>query len=564
MVAVRTSRSTHKALTKPTTPWRLSCRGLCDALAGGYMLYENAGTVLKNFLPNPYIGDATIDPLYASWAAGHHGPALRTSSLDLDAPAILPDSPDPGWWHDAFSERTILFHGKLEEDTNGAQSLWEIGGSVNGFQLCYRIAPDTLDLTVAVSSTDYSIDSTDTFVPGDEIVAVAVYNGTAGVMKLFVNGRLNGTLAVPSSVPAHTDQPAISSEDGGSAVPASYNFGGLTYSFIAWDRALSDEEAEELSLFPYAIFSPHRTWFLLGAGAVLLSSSPSASGAESSQLALLRALSASQAAAGSESALLGRLRPVSASPAASGSQSSDLPVLRALSASQAAYGTQTAGLSLLVSLGTSQLGAASIAADLLVSSAGQVLLSASIAGAGSEAADLAILRSLLLSSSGALSVSPSLTAERGLGAAPAGAATLSAVTALLLGLSSSPSGALAHTADLFVGVPLASSPAAAGTLSGALAPVRGLALDGVVTASLSALTALVRSFAAGPSGSATLSALLTGPALLLGASLAGSASLGAVLVHLWEPSPPSGGSWTPTAPVSGVWTLVTHPPVTWS
>ena len=351
---------------------------------------------------------------------------------------------------------------------------------------------------------------------------------------------------------------------------ALYGLEGGVYLCAIWDKDIGHDRMMEImrsvgdnSL--RALYAPPRTWFLLGAGGtVLLSSSPSAAGSESSQLVLLRTLSASQTATGTESALLGRLRPIDSSLAASGTQTSDLPVLRGLSSSPAASASQSAALSRLVRIDFSGVGTASIAADLLVSGAGQVLLSASLTGAGSSAASAAILRSLLLSSSGALSLSSSLAMDRGLGAAPAGAATLSAVTALIRGLSSSVSGALAHTADLFVGVPLAASPAGSGTLSGALAPVRGLTLDGVVTASLSALQTLVRSLSAAPAGAADLSALLTGPALLLDASLAGSASLGAVLVRLWEPSPPSGGSWTPTAPVGGVWTLVVHPPATWS
>lgn len=238
---------------------------LSDGFAGGYLFVEGSGTSVGNIVPGSSLGGATVDATYASWTVGERGPALRTSSADSNAPAIIPDSPDPGWWHDSFTERTVLFHGFLEDDANGAQSLFDIGGSVNGLQVSYRIIPDVLTFYAKNSNTGYSFDSGRTFVPGDEIIAVAVFDGTNSLMKLWCNGVLSSASG-PTSVPSHSDQPAISSEDGSSAGAATKNFGGLTYAFLAWDRALSDEEALELSLFPYAIFRPPRTWFLLGAG----------------------------------------------------------------------------------------------------------------------------------------------------------------------------------------------------------------------------------------------------------------------------------------------------------
>lgn len=130
---------------------------------------------------------------------------------------IIPGSPDPGYWHDAFTESTLSAWVEVGEEFGGPNIIVEQGGSTVGQALCYRSTPDTLHFTTMQSGNNVEIDSTSTLAPASGFAyIVGTYN--AGAMELYFNGVSEDTGTNGTSIPAHTNQPGIADVNSASVV----------------------------------------------------------------------------------------------------------------------------------------------------------------------------------------------------------------------------------------------------------------------------------------------------------------------------------------------------------
>lgn len=83
-------------------------------------------------------------------------------------------------------------------------------------------------------------------------------NATTSSQRATIDGRLIGTASISAIGWATTPLLFVSSGFGG--------FGGEFYGFFAWNRALSDAEAREVSLNPWQLFEPRRLYSPTAAG----------------------------------------------------------------------------------------------------------------------------------------------------------------------------------------------------------------------------------------------------------------------------------------------------------
>ena len=163
-----------------------------------------------------------------------------------------------GFWHDEKTAFTVVIAATLEADTNGPSILFEVGGATHGLWVGYRNTPDTMCFGVGASSVYDEIASTTTYAPNDKFYIVAVYDGVAGTLKLFIDGVLEAeqTTGVPSSLPLHTNAPAIGGVDStmASADATPDEWGGVIPMVACSLTAVPDNVALRLSANPWQIF----------------------------------------------------------------------------------------------------------------------------------------------------------------------------------------------------------------------------------------------------------------------------------------------------------------------
>lgn len=111
---------------------------------------------------------------------------------------------------------------------------------------------------VRIAGTDFT--QAGTFSQGKLYSAVCTGGNTPAYMRLFVDGQIiiSSSLAAGASfiTPWYIHQNGNTGQ------------GSLNTSFLLamWDRNLTDAEARELSLNPWQLFEPKRTWFAVGGG----------------------------------------------------------------------------------------------------------------------------------------------------------------------------------------------------------------------------------------------------------------------------------------------------------
>jgi len=170
-------------------------------------------------------GDLTWDPAVVPWGSGLLGSGLDFQN-DLDTYNLITiNSPDPGFWHDGFTEFTTAMSVTLTADSGGPLALLDIGGGT-GYFIGYRNTPDTIIFAVGNGSPN-EIASVSTFAVGTtRLDIVARYN--AGAMALFINGVKEATTTgVPSSINDHADAPCIGCASSGSSAENAAGLGVL-------------------------------------------------------------------------------------------------------------------------------------------------------------------------------------------------------------------------------------------------------------------------------------------------------------------------------------------------
>lgn len=212
-------------------------------LIGYWKFDEGEGTTAVDSSGNG--NDGSI--IEAAWTTGTLGGALSFDGAD---DRVVPPSPDPGVFHDAFAERTVSAWVTIDSTSATPNIIYEEGAGT-GIVLGYRAVSDTVVFRTSIAATAVEIASSSTFPEGTGWIHVAaVYDN--GTMCLYINGTEEATDFNGTSIPAHGSEPGI----GGRQDFSSFSEGGSEDS-VSWqgkidevriyNRALSPEEIAQLA-----------------------------------------------------------------------------------------------------------------------------------------------------------------------------------------------------------------------------------------------------------------------------------------------------------------------------
>ena len=149
------------------------------------------------------------------------------------AEGIVPLSPEPGFFHDAYSGKTIMFWYKVDS-TSGGITTWEEGGAAVGLKIRWQNNDNKWRFDVTSSSSTTTITQSDTTLEktGWHHIACIFNNGE---MELLIDTISKGTATHgDATVPVHSADP-----DGialGSTAERFYSDMG------GWDKALTHTE----------------------------------------------------------------------------------------------------------------------------------------------------------------------------------------------------------------------------------------------------------------------------------------------------------------------------------
>ena len=183
-------------------------------------------------------------------AEGIEGRALQFDGTD---DILVPTSPDPGYFHDEFSEKTVSVWVTVAPGGAGPRVAYEEGGTTHGIGIAYRNGPDTLVYVARISSVSVELASTTTFIEDNDVWVhvAAVYDN--GSMKLYINGVEEAAGSNDTKVYAHAGEPGIGQMVDNSAFNGSETpWDGRIDNFKMFNRALSSVEIEAL----YSRLSP--------------------------------------------------------------------------------------------------------------------------------------------------------------------------------------------------------------------------------------------------------------------------------------------------------------------
>lgn len=161
---------------------------------------------------------------------------------------MIPDTPDPGYFHDEFTEKTFCLWLTIDTGGGGPRVAFEEGGSTNGIALGYRTTPDTLVYVARASSSTTEIASTTTFAEDNNVWIHVAMVYSSGNMKLYINGTEESSGVRDASIPAHNDNLGIGYLGGGnSPFDGSENpWDGRIDEFYIYNKALSDSEIQAI------------------------------------------------------------------------------------------------------------------------------------------------------------------------------------------------------------------------------------------------------------------------------------------------------------------------------
>ncbi len=173
-----------------------------------------------------------------------------TDSVDINLAAPI-NTPNPGYWHDAFSEMTMFCYASIEGDTDSGQPiLIEATGAGNGWAVYYRKGTDTISFHTAISTSEDEIKSASTDFALEDVAVCARFDN--GAKELFVNGRSEGTSSVAATVPSRTNEPAIGGSAGGQGLAGSpVEWLGTMFVMYLFDVALPDARVFQLMADPF-------------------------------------------------------------------------------------------------------------------------------------------------------------------------------------------------------------------------------------------------------------------------------------------------------------------------
>ncbi len=172
----------------------------------------------------------------AAWGSGPFGSALIFDGTD---DAVEPPSPNPGIYHNSFSERTVEAWFRAD-NTSSTQTIYEEGGTGSGLYI--GLGSNTLKLAVQAGSNNaQTIAFQDT--AGWHHVAGVFDNGA---VRLYLDGQLVGSGTTSStSTGSPSSDPAVGRTETGDASGYSGTgryFDGMIDEVAVYSRALSASE----------------------------------------------------------------------------------------------------------------------------------------------------------------------------------------------------------------------------------------------------------------------------------------------------------------------------------
>ncbi len=237
---------------------------LTRGLVGYWPFLEGGGSIVQNYarpfgsagLVRPGHWDAFSGQTWVERAAGGVGVEFDNTSGGI---GLSTTSPDPGFWHDAYSTGiTVVMLVTLEADTNGGAILWEEGGNLEGVSLVYLVGSDTFQFVRTASGgggcgTGCGAESTSTFTPdANRLIRIG---GTLddSIIEIWIDGVMEDSIS--ASLPAsHASGPSLGGLDG-SAPSGAHEFGGVVFFAARWNRKLTDNEMRYVLDNPYALLT---------------------------------------------------------------------------------------------------------------------------------------------------------------------------------------------------------------------------------------------------------------------------------------------------------------------
>ena len=175
----------------------------------------------------------------------------------------------------AITNLTVFNIFSIGSGTPGPSGIWKLGGTINGIQLLYRTAPDTVGYAYETTSgADDEVASSTTFAENiNVLIKTAATVSSVGSFKLYVNGKLEDTGTVSGTF-SHTTSDCgwgkASAAVGGTAgVETGNGFIGKGDFAAVYFEELSAEQINLLNEHPcgalYPITVP--SYFFFGAAA---------------------------------------------------------------------------------------------------------------------------------------------------------------------------------------------------------------------------------------------------------------------------------------------------------
>lgn len=242
-------------------PWPcqkpVTAHPLTKGLVGAWTFNENGGGRVFNASPYRNVGDWIYqvgnNPGGRKVTLGGKG-VYANDNAEKESHLTIASTPDPGFWHDAFSQASWYFIFTIDGDSSGPMELMNEGGSANGVSFGYRNGPNTLVMAVETDGADDELASTSTFTPSSTPLHMCgVMDGTA--IRLYINGVLedSGTIGALGS---HANEPGLLGCFAGTSPLAGFEWDGTIITMFRYNRPLVASEVAQLYPNPYPMFEP--------------------------------------------------------------------------------------------------------------------------------------------------------------------------------------------------------------------------------------------------------------------------------------------------------------------
>lgn len=243
---------------KPSYPALRQGHPLADGLIGAWLMTEGSGNSLKDYSNSG--NDGMFNRATPVWGPGANGPALDfngTSAFVDDFGSYIVDS------RSSFSISAWVYRRSTSTSSAGDVIVSTRTGNADGV---YFWLNRSLSGSLAISP----IGATALETPGDVVplngwsfVSVS-HDKPGGITKLYVDGviKASGDIAPGGTATAIAD-----GRIGRSSGTTSRHFNGLISTVISHNRALTDQDIDQLHDDPFAMFRPRQRSYFALAGA---------------------------------------------------------------------------------------------------------------------------------------------------------------------------------------------------------------------------------------------------------------------------------------------------------